>query len=71
MPTFIIQGRYSHAAMQGLVAKPEDRAGPVAKLMEKVGGRLVSYYMTFGPSDLSVCRSISTHRTGTPSASVS
>jgi uncharacterized protein with GYD domain len=54
VPTFIIQGRYSHAAMQGMVAKPEDRAGPVAKLMEKVGGKLVSYYMTFGPSDFHV-----------------
>ncbi len=54
MPIFIIQGRYSHEAIQGMVAKPEDRAGPVAKLMESVGGRLLSYYMTFGPSDFHV-----------------
>ena len=54
MPIFIIQGRYSHEAVQGMVAKPEDRAGPVAKLMESVGGRLLSYYMTFGPSDFHV-----------------
>lgn len=54
MPTYIIQGRYSHAAMKGMVAKPEDRAASVAKLMEAAGGRLVSYYMTFGPSDFHV-----------------
>jgi uncharacterized protein with GYD domain len=54
MPIFIIQGRYAHEAMQGMVAKPEDRAGPVAKLMESVGGRLLSYYMTFGASDFHV-----------------
>jgi uncharacterized protein with GYD domain len=54
MPTFIIQGRYSHEAMQGMVAKPEDRAGPVAKLLERAGGRLLSYYMTFGSSDFHV-----------------
>jgi uncharacterized protein with GYD domain len=51
MPTFIIQGRYSHEAMRGMVAKSEDRAGPVAQLLERAGGRLLSYYMTFGPSD--------------------
>ena len=54
MPIFIIQGRYSHEATQGMVANPEDRAGPVAKLMESVGGRLLSYYMTFGASDFHV-----------------
>jgi uncharacterized protein with GYD domain len=54
MPTFIIQGRYSHEAMRGMVAKPEDRAGAVAKLMESVGGRLLAYYLTFGDSDFHV-----------------
>ncbi|MCC7280838.1 MAG: GYD domain-containing protein [Acetobacteraceae bacterium] len=54
MPTFIIQGRYSHEAMKGMVANPEDRAAPVAKLMEAAGGRLVAYYMTFGASDFHV-----------------
>jgi len=54
MPTFIIQGRYSREAMKGMVAKPEDRAAPVARLMEAAGGRLVAYYMTFGASDFHV-----------------
>jgi uncharacterized protein with GYD domain len=54
MPTFIIQGRYSREAMRGMVAKPEDRGPAVAKLMESAGGRLISYYMTFGESDFHV-----------------
>ncbi len=54
MPTYIIQGRYSHEAMKGMVAKPEDRAAAVAKLLENAGGRLVAYYMTFGPADFHV-----------------
>lgn len=54
MPTFIIQGRYSHEAMKGMVARPEDRSAAVAKLMEAAGGRLIAYYMTFGASDFHV-----------------
>ena len=54
MPTFIIQGRYSREAMKGMVARPEDRAAPVARLMEAAGGRLIAYYMTFGASDFHV-----------------
>lgn len=54
MPTFIIQGRYSREALQGMIAKPEDRSASVAKLFESVGGRLLSYYVTFGPNDFLV-----------------
>lgn len=54
MPTFIIHGRYSREAMQGMVARPEDRSAAVAALMESVGGRLLAYYVTFGESDFHV-----------------
>jgi len=54
MLTFIIQGRFSREAVRGMVARPEDRAPAVAKLMEGAGGKLVSYYMTFGASDFHV-----------------
>ena len=50
MPIFISQGRYSQAAMQGMVKAPEDRTGPVTKLIEAAGGKLLSYYVTFGES---------------------
>ena len=51
MPIFISQGRYSQSAMQGMVKAPEDRTGPVTKLIEAAGGKLLSYYVTFGEYD--------------------
>jgi len=54
MPIFIIQGRYSHHAIEGMVARSEDRAPALAKLMESVVGRLLAYYVTFGDSDFHV-----------------
>ena len=51
MPTYICQGRYSREAIQGMVKSPEDRTQIVAKLMKGVGGKLLSYYVTFGEYD--------------------
>jgi uncharacterized protein with GYD domain len=31
-----------------MVARPEDRAEQVSRLMSRIGGRLIGYYMTFG-----------------------
>jgi len=51
MTTFIIQGRFSTEAIKGLLAKPEDRGVAVAKWFEASGGKLISYYLTFGEYD--------------------
>jgi uncharacterized protein with GYD domain len=51
MPTFICQGRYSREAMQGMIKSPEDRTEAVSKLVQSVGGKLLSYYVTFGETD--------------------
>ena len=51
MPTYITQGRYTREAIKGMIVKPEDRADAVARLLSKVGGRLISYYLTFGEYD--------------------
>src|SRR5829696_10457668 len=51
MPTYICQGRYSREAIQGMIRSPEDRTQVVAKLMKGVGGKLLSYYVTFGEYD--------------------
>jgi uncharacterized protein with GYD domain len=51
MPTYITQGRYSRDAVKGMIVHPEDRAEAVARLLSKVGGRLVNYYLTFGEYD--------------------
>ena len=51
MPTFISQGRYSRDALQGMMKSPEDRTEAVSKLLQGVGGKLLSYYVTFGERD--------------------
>jgi len=51
MPTYITQGRYTRDAIKGMIVRPEDRADAVARLLTKVGGRLIAYYVTFGEYD--------------------
>jgi len=51
MPIYITQGRYTRDAIKGMIIKPEDRADQVSRLLAKVGGRLIGYYLTFGEYD--------------------
>ena len=51
MPIFITQGRYSRQALRGMLAKPEDRAKAAIRIVEAAGGKLLSYYVTFGEYD--------------------
>jgi len=51
MTIFITQVRSTAEAMAGLLAKPEDRAAAVGKLAKAAGGKLISYYFTFGEYD--------------------
>ena len=51
---YITQGRFTQAAMKGMVARPEDRADQVRGLIERAGGRLVAYYVTLGEYDFLV-----------------
>ncbi|MCW5689058.1 MAG: GYD domain-containing protein [Pseudolabrys sp.] len=51
MPIYITQGRYTRDAIKGMLIKPEDRADAVSRLLAKVGGRLIGYYLTFGDYD--------------------
>ena len=51
MPIYITQGRYTRDAIKGMIVKPEDRADAVSRLLAKAGGRLLSYYLTFGEYD--------------------
>ncbi len=41
MPVFITQGRFTHDAIKGMLANPEDRAEAVGKLIAKAGGKLL------------------------------
>lgn len=54
MPVFITYASYSQAGVKGMLGKPEDRSGPVKALLEKVGGRLLSFYITTGSNDVVV-----------------
>lgn len=54
MPIFITQGRFTQDAVKGMLAKPEDRAEAVSQLFAKAGGKLLSYYLTFGDYDFLV-----------------
>ena len=51
MSIYILRGRYSSEALKGMIASPEDREAAIAKVVEKAGGRLLSYYLTFGDDD--------------------
>lgn len=51
MPIYITQGRYTRDAIKGMLVKPEDRAEAVSRLLAKVGGKLIGYYVTFGEYD--------------------
>jgi uncharacterized protein with GYD domain len=51
MPIYISRGRFTTDAIKGIVAKPENREKAVSNLFESVGGRLIGWYLTFGPHD--------------------
>jgi uncharacterized protein with GYD domain len=62
MSTFIVQGRWTPEAVKGMLAHPEDRAASLSKMYEEAGGRLLSYYVTFGEYDfLIIAESPSEH----------
>jgi uncharacterized protein with GYD domain len=51
MSIYVLRGRYSAEALKGMMASPEDREAAIAKVVEKAGGKLVGYYVTFGDDD--------------------
>ncbi len=51
MPIYVLRGRYSSESLKGMIANPEDREAAIAKVVEKAGRRLLSYYLTFGDDD--------------------
>jgi uncharacterized protein with GYD domain len=51
MVTAMVQFSYTAAAVQNLVKNPEDRSKAVKALIEKLGGKLLAYYYTYGEYD--------------------
>ncbi|MEM7540421.1 MAG: GYD domain-containing protein [Pseudomonadota bacterium] len=51
MRHYMIQIRYNIASAQGLANNPQDRRPQAAVIMQKLGGRLVDFWFTFGQWD--------------------
>lgn len=51
MPTYMTQFAYTPEAWASLVDNPEDRSEAVRELTESMGGRLISWYLSFGDYD--------------------
>ncbi|MCB1488326.1 MAG: GYD domain-containing protein [Bauldia sp.] len=51
---FITQGRYTEHALEGMLAKPEDRTVAFSQLLSAAGARLIDAYWTMGESDFLV-----------------
>ena len=49
MPIYISRGRFTTDAVKGMMAKPENREEAVSALFKSVGGKLIGWYLTFGP----------------------
>ena len=52
MPFYLTQAKLSKDAVHAMMAKPQDRSGPVGKLVEAVGGKLHHYFFAFGGYDV-------------------
>jgi uncharacterized protein with GYD domain len=52
MATFITYASYSQSGIKGLIDKPSDRSKAVGTVIEKAGGKLLSFYMTTGSHDV-------------------
>ena len=51
MRRYMIQIKYNADSVKGLVAKPQNRKPQAATIMEKLGGKLVDFWFTFGDWD--------------------
>lgn len=61
MPVFITQGRFTQQAIKGMLAHPEDRQEAVSQLVQKAGGKLLHYFMTFGEYDFLIVSEAPNH----------
>ena len=54
MSIYIITGNYTAEAAKGMMAHPTDRMEAVRPLIAAGGGKILSYYVTFGESDFHI-----------------
>lgn len=54
MATYMLRASLTPETFKGFLANPENRSGPVRKLIEAHGGKLLHYYFAFGQYDVLV-----------------
>lgn len=52
MPSYLLQLSYTTAALAALVEHPQDRGEAVRKPIEKLGGKVDRFYLSFGDYDV-------------------
>ena len=52
MPSYLVQVAYTPAALAALMKKPQNRADAVRKPIEKLGGSMGPFYLSFGDYDV-------------------
>ncbi|MGA8530452.1 MAG: GYD domain-containing protein [Acidobacteriaceae bacterium] len=52
MPSYLVQLSYTSAALAGLMEHPQDRNDAVRKPIEKLGGKVERFYLSFGKYDV-------------------
>ena len=58
MAYYLIQAAYTPEAWAKMVKSPQDRKAAIAPMIEKLGGRLESFWMSFGEYDAHVIRGV-------------
>lgn len=52
MPGYLLQASYSVEALAALVKKPQNRTELIRKSVEKLGGKLSGFWLSFGDYDI-------------------
>jgi len=52
MPSYLLQVSYSAEAMAALIKRPQNRGEAVRKSIEKLGGTIGGYWLSFGDYDV-------------------
>ena len=52
MPSYLVQTSYTTEALSALMKNPQNRTDVVRKAIEKLGGKLVGAWMSFGEQDI-------------------
>ena len=52
MPLYLVQASYSSQATAAMIKKPQDRAAAMRPVIQRMGGKLIGLWFTFGEYDV-------------------